>query len=279
MEYIGKTGEYFSLDTVNANNCHLLKEQKNETLLLLWFTEGENELIIDGKTYHFNANEIVCLTQFHQLNVHRINEVKLMRFNRPFFCIIDHDSEVGCKGVLYYGAAQLPILFPDEMELEILETAWKMSALEFEMKDDLQLEMLQMMLKRTLILCTRIYNKQGSNQDKTHPINPKQSDLLREFNYLVEVHFRSKHTVADYAELLFKSPKTLSNTFKKLGLKSPIQLIQERLLLEARRLLSYTENDISLISDELGFNDIQSFSRFFKNQESCSPTEYRLSKK
>ena len=202
-----------------------------------------------------------------------------MRFNRPFFCILDHDSEVGCKGVLYYGAARLPILFPDKMELEILETAWKMAALEFAMKDDLQLEMLQMMLKRTLILCTRIYNKQGNNQDKTHPINPKQSDLLREFNYLVEVHFRSKHTVADYAELLFKSPKTLSNTFKKLGLKSPIQLIQERLQLEARRLLSYTEKDISLISDELGFNDIQSFSRFFKNQEGCSPTEYRLSKK
>lgn len=279
MEFTGKTGEYFSLETVTAKNCHLLKEQKKETLLLLWFTSDCNELNIDGQTYHFNANEIVCLTQFHQLLVHRINELKLMRFNRPFFCILDHDSEVGCKGVLYYGAARLPILFPDQMELEILETAWKMAALEFAMKDDLQLEMLQMMLKRTLILCTRIYNKQGNNQDKTHPINPKQSDLLREFNYLVEVHFRSKHTVADYAELLFKSPKTLSNTFKKLGLKSPIQLIQERLQLEARRLLSYTEKDISLISDELGFNDIQSFSRFFKNQEGCSPTEYRLSKK
>ena len=73
MEFTGKTGEYFSLETITHNNCHLLKEQKNETLLLLWFTSNDNELVIDNTTYQFENNSLVCLTQFHNLNVYCLN--------------------------------------------------------------------------------------------------------------------------------------------------------------------------------------------------------------
>lgn len=274
MKYQGKTGEYFELQEIQSNNCSPLKEQLEDTLRLIWFTSDNNKIKIDGREFTFNKNDIVCLTQFHTLEYERVNTAKLLRFNRPFYCILDHDSEVGCKGILYYGAANIPVLSPNELELDILETAWKMAAHEFKMQDNLQLEMLQMMLKRILILSTRIYKRQiHSNQ-----LREKQHDLVRNFNYLVETHFREKHTVADYAELLYKSPKTISNVFKKIGEKSPLQFIQERILLEARRLLWYSDKDISQIAYEIGFNDIQSFSRFFKKKEGYSPSKYRASR-
>jgi AraC-like DNA-binding protein len=53
----------------------------------------------------------------------------------------------------------------------------------------------------------------------------KQLDIVREYN-LVESNFKTKHQVADYAEMLNKSPKTLSNLFKKYNEKSPLQVIQ-----------------------------------------------------
>lgn len=274
MNFKGETGEYFELISIDEKNCEVLKIQMNETLRFLWFTSDHNQVIIDGIKYNFKKNEVVFLTQFHELEVVNIDSVKLLRFNRPFYCILDHDSEVGCKGVLYYGAAQLPIVCLKNTELEIIETAWKMASLEFEMRDSLQLEMLQMMLKRILILCTRAYK----NQSTLDRIDTKQNDLVREFNYLVEKHFKEKHNVADYAELLFKSPKTISNLFKKLGEKSPLQFIQERLMLESRRLLWYTDKDVSEIAYEIGFNDIQTFSRFFKKKEGFSPTDYRQQK-
>ena len=271
MRYLGETGEFFELQRINSTNCTPLNEQLNDTLRLLWFTSDNNEVRIDGAPYIFNTNDIVCLTQFHSLKYEFVHTVNLLRFNRPFYCFLDHDSEVGCKGILYYGASNVPVIYPDSMEVEILETAWKMASLEFEMNDNLQLEMLQMMLKRILILCTRIYKK----QENLEQLTTSQNDLVRNFNYLVESHFRKKHAVADYADLLYKSPKTVSNVFKKLGEKSPLQFIQDRIVLEARRLLHYTDKDISEIAYEIGFSDVQSFSRFFKKKEGLSPTNFR----
>lgn len=271
MKFTGNQNEYFEIQEIDKTNCHLLEESKLDVLRLLWFTSDDNELLIDGEKLTFNTNEIITLTQFHQLKYHKINTVNLLRFNRQFYCVLDHDSEVGCKGILYYGAAKTPILKAEGMHLDVLETAWHMANLEFEMKDDLQQEMLQMMLKRILILCTRIYKLQNADQQ----LSNEQHNLVREYNFLVEKNFRTKHSVADYAEMLYKSPKTISNTFKKLGEKSPLQFIQERILLEARRMLFYTDKDVSEIGFELGFQDVQSFSRFFKKQEGKSPTDYR----
>ncbi|MFK7000164.1 helix-turn-helix domain-containing protein [Flavobacterium oreochromis] len=75
--------------------------------------------------------------------------------------------------------------------------------------------------------------------------------------------------------MLFKTPKTLSNLFKKHIDKTPLEIINNRRLLEAKRLLNYTHLPIQEIADELSFNDIQSFSNFFKKQTNLSPTEFR----
>ena len=127
------------------------------------------------------------------------------------------------------------------------------------------------MLKRFIILCTRIYkSKNNFLKLKTTDV-----DIVREFNFLVEQHFKTKHSVLDYADLLNKSPKTLSNIFAKLAGKSPLQIIHERKILEARRMLWYTDKTIKEISYELGFQDIQTFSRFFKKAENVSPSEFK----
>lgn len=271
MQYKGINQEYFEVETVNSNNCYVLKEVKKSELSLLWFDSDDNRIIIDSILYHFNQNDIIFLTEFHQVEIVKVHQVKLLKFNRPFYCVLDHDSEIGCKGVLYYGAANLPIARPNNEDLDILETVWKMLRIEMTSKDNLQLEMLQMMLKRILILCTRIYKKQLNY----HVLERGKTDIIREFNFLVEQYFRKKHRVGDYAKLLNKTPKSLSNLFKKVGTKTPLQFIQERIVLEARRLLKHSNKTVSDIGYELGFMDVQSFSRFFKNREDIYPTDFR----
>jgi len=91
----------------------------------------------------------------------------------------------------------------------------------------------------------------------------------------VEKHFREHHQVADYASLLYKSPKTLSNVFRKLGRKTPLQFIHERIVLEGRRLLLYTDKPIAEIADELGFLESGHFSRLFKRVTGDSPSALR----
>ena len=270
MKFIGSTNEYLHLTRVDQLNCQILKETIENGLSILWFEKENNHLFIDGKRYDFKKNQIVFLTEFHNIKIGKVKDVRLLRFNKPFYCVLNHDNEVGCKGILFFGASQLPfITIPDE-ELEKFENVWKMFAIEMESNDNLQIEMLQMILKRYLILCTRLFKSQ-----KLYDVKFYESDIVREFNYLVEQHFKTKHSVADYANLLHKSPKTLSNIFSKIGNKAPLKFIQERRMLEARRLLKYSDLQIQEIAFELGYEDVQAFSRFFKKQEGLSPSKFR----
>ncbi len=271
MKYSGQTGEFFELvDLSKANQKQIAESGPNE-LSFVWFQSGTHRLIIDHQEQVFQENDILFLTEFHQVEVEELGQAKLLRWNKPFYCILNHDSEVGCKGVLFYGASDLPIIHPEKEEKELFTAVWKMLEFEMRSQDSLQGEMLQMMLKRILILSTRMYKEQRQWNQVKEPA----SDLIRQYHFLVEKHFRCKHTVAEYAELLHKSPKTLSNLFKQLGSKSPLQYIKDRKLLEAKRLLAYTDKTASEIGYELGFADVQSFSRFFKKEEGQSPTVFQ----
>ncbi len=272
MKFTGNTNEFIELKQLAIPDCAIFNNPEASSLTVLWFLADGNELVIDGKNYVFNKNQIVFLTEFHKIKVIKKGEIKFLRFNRPFYCIIDHDDEVSCKGLLFFGASQVPVItIPDE-DVTHFELVWNMFMIEMKSEDNLQIAMLQMMLKRYLILCARLYKRQ-----EHFPKETKKTDIIREFNFLVESHFKTKHTVADYADMLNKSPKTISNTFSKIGSKTPLQYIQERKMLEARRLLHYTTMQIKEIAYAIGFEDIQSFSRFFKKQEGISPTEFKNS--
>ena len=133
--------------------------------------------------------------------------------------------------------------------------------------------MLQMLLKRLIIMCTRLAKEQLILKS----LDNDQIDIIRKFNVLVDTHFRTKRKVTDYADLLFKSPKTLSNLFAKYNQKSPQQIILERLVLEAKRLMQFTDKQNQEIAFELGFNDSAHFSSFFKKMTGVTPTVYRES--
>jgi AraC family transcriptional activator of pobA len=255
---------------MGVDDCNIFKDTIEGSLTVLWFQSDSNILVIDGEEYNFKKNEIVFLTEFHKVTVTKLDKIRFLKFNRSFYCVIDHDAEVGCKGILFFGASQLPIIQIPEKELEQFDILWKMFNIEMSSEDNLQIEMLQMMLKRYLILCTRLFKSQES-----YPNEKVELDLVREFNFLVEQHFKSKHTVSEYAELLNKSPKTLSNLFSKISSKTPLQYIQERKMLEAKRLLRHSKLQIQEIAYEIGYDDIQTFSRFFKKKAGVSPSEFK----
>ncbi|MEM9819537.1 MAG: helix-turn-helix domain-containing protein [Bacteroidota bacterium] len=271
MQFLGKADEYLLLQAITADNCHLLKAHIESSLSILWNQEAGTTLLVDGVSHTLAKNQLIFLTEFHQVKVLKVNTIRLIKFNKPFYCILDHDNEVSCKGLLFFGASRLPSIHLPKEEEEKFETLWNMFRLEMQSRDSLQIEMLQMMLKRLIILCTRI-SKEQNQQDG---LEVSSLDLIREFNFLVETHFKSKHTVAEYAALLNKSPKTLSNFFAKNHDKTPLQIIQERILMEARRQLAHTDEAVKIIAYEVGFDSIQSFSRFFKSKEGVSPNDFR----
>ena len=111
-------------------------------------------------------------------------------------------------------------------------------------------------------------------QSSYSKIYDEKMDVIRMFTYLVEWNFKKEHSVAFYASQLNKSPKTISNYF--LGFdKSPLQVIHDRITLEAKRLLRYTDLTAKEIAYEVGFNDASHLSRLFKKQTGESPTSFK----
>lgn len=195
----------------------------------------------------------------------------VIQFNREFYCVQDHDHEVSCNGMLFNGVLSTPMLLLDEAEQRSFGVLLEVIKEEFNQKDDVQVEMLKTVLKRFIIKCTRLAKLQFS--DKL--ISPQELDFVRLFSALVEKHFRTLHKVNDYADLMNKSSKTLSNVFNALSEKTPLQIIHERIILEAKKHLLYTDKSSKEIAFELGFSDPVQFSRLFKNETGMTPGNFK----
>lgn len=195
----------------------------------------------------------------------------VVQFNRQFYCVENHDQEVSCNGMLFNGVLAIPILRLDEREQQSFHILLQVIKEEFAHKDEAQMEMLKALLKRFIIKCTRLARAQFSN----HLISTQELDMVRLFSALVEKHFKSLHKVSDYANLMNKSAKTLANVFNALGEKTPLQIIHDRIVLEAKKLLLYTDHSVKEVAFSLGFTDPTQFSRLFKNITHTAPADFK----
>ena len=272
MEYKGKLNEYFHLDTIKSDDASWLRNYKGDCLRIFWNDAPNTILIIDGIEYPLLQNQILFLTDMHDIVISKMNEINLIRFNREFYSSEFFDKEIGCNGVLFFANAKIPIITLDETNLPKFKLLWSVFLSEFETRDNLQAQMLLMLLKRFLIIATRIYKVQNN----TIQLHVTKLDTIREFNLLVEMHYKTKHAVLEYADLMNKPAKSLTNLFALHSEKTPLKVIQDRIHIEAKRQLLFTQKIVKEIAFELGFEDIQSFSRFFKNKEGLSPKEFRV---
>ncbi|TLP79187.1 AraC family transcriptional regulator [Maribacter sp. ACAM166] len=234
-------------------------------------TDSQAKVVIDGIPYTITANSVIALTMVQFLQFLEGKDLIVYQFNREFYCIKDHDKEVSCAGLLFFGNAHIPLIYLQPQEQRKFDTLHEVFIDELETTDTIQAEMLRMLMARFIIMSTRLLKtKMGFYET---PNNTK-IDLLRNFNMLVETYYRNEHTVSFYADKLSKSPKTLSNTFAKLN-TSPLQIIHERITLEAKRLLTYSDKTVKEIAYEIGFDDASHLSRLFKKQTHLSPSKFK----
>nr|WP_299339347.1 helix-turn-helix domain-containing protein [Allomuricauda sp.] len=245
----------------------------SKTIKFLWNRNNEPaEILVDDMTVWLEPGQLMTITYLHQISFSKLNQpLAAILFNREFYCISDHDSEVSCNGILFFGTQDIPIItIPNEQQRKF-NLWYDVFVEEFSTPDNIQGDMLQMLLKRLIIMSTRL----AKDQHMVQSLNNEQIDIIRKFNFLVDLNYKTKRKVSDYAEMLFKSPKTLSNLFSIYNQKSPQQIILDRIALEAKRLVQFTDKQNQEIAYDLGFNDPTHFSRFFKKMTQMTPSEYR----
>jgi len=192
-------------------------------------------------------------------------------FTDDFFCITQDDKRFLRSITAYndlFGTAAIPLgkqyaafvsLF-DQIDFELHLPA-----------DQNQHRIIKNMLHNVLLLAERQKRSRGGKE------LPKGTDLeyTMLFKDLLDERFLTLKKVSEYSVLLHLSEKRLTHaTITMLG-TTPKQMIDERVLLESKRLLSHTSNSIKEISFSLGFDEPSNFIKYFRKHTQQTPVEFR----
>lgn len=269
QESIGSVFKLFVRQPDFGSATSTASEQKYYTFA--WNNGPAQKVMLDELKYEFPENSVLPVMMSQRFRFEKPHQVVALQFNREFYCIVNHDAEVGCVGFLFYGTSSTMFILPEAESLAELKMLLQNFEKEFEANEWNKDTMLRTLLVRLIIILTRQARKQYLNKH----LDEEKFGLLRHYNLLVEQHFRTEHRVQFYADKLFKSPKTISNIFSQNRDKTPQQIIHERIINEAKRLLYYSEKSMKEIAQHLGFDDPAHFSKFFKNQTGENPTKVK----
>jgi AraC-like DNA-binding protein len=116
--------------------------------------------------------------------------------------------------------------------------------------------------------------RQHSNNSPDH-VNTYAQERLEEFSTLLETHIANHKQVSQYANMLHLSPYQLNAITKETLGKTCSELINEHIILESKRYLLATSNQVNQIASHLGYEDVSYFIRFFKKHTGYSPEAFR----
>ena len=241
---------------------------------IAWNTGYKQKVFIDEVEYEFKENTVLPIMLNQSFRFEKPEDIIAWQFNREFYCILNHDAEVGCIGFIFFGPSPTMFVSLDEEHLDKMKKLLALFIEEYDSEEEIKGEMLRMLLVRLIIQTTRLAKKQYFKEKE---ISDNKFQLIRQFNVLVEINYKKERQVQFYAGQLNKSPKTVANIFSLYSKKTPLQIIQERIITEAKRLFYYTDKSVKEIANDLGFEDVAHFSKFFKNCTNQSPSEIKKS--
>ena len=137
-----------------------------------------------------------------------------------------------------------------------------------------RVELLQSLLLALLFECKQLYDLQEHSLQET--TSPQQALIFR-FQQFVNQHFLTRKKVSEYADLLGVTPDYLAQVAKHTTGRTPLVMIAERVMLEAKKLLRYTDLNISEIAAYMGYEEPTHFTRFFRKNAGMSPSSWRQS--
>jgi len=250
----------------------LLNGKKEMINTIVLNTGLAQQVTIDGITYNMPGKSVLPLVANQHFVFEKAEELIAWQFNRDFYCIMQHDAEVGCVGFLFYGIRHPFFISLTDEEVAAISLIQQLCLEDMIVHDTMQGEMLRTLLKRLIIRVTRIGKKQTVQHEK---FTEDKNDLIRNFNLLLECNYKTQHEVRYYAQVMNKSPKTLCNLFAICNYDPPSKCIQNRIVLEAKRYLNYTDKSAKEVADALGFVSTAHFSKFFKNNAGCNFSKFR----
>ncbi|WP_293304556.1 helix-turn-helix domain-containing protein [Pedobacter sp. UBA5917] len=271
QEVFSRAGEYLlRLKQINGDILNSPAQFAEYTILFI--AEGSGVYHADFGTFNYTAPVILFSTplQVIYLEQHQPAPITMLQFHGDFYCIEYHRAEVACNGLLFNNIYIQPCVTLAGNEVRVFRNLLNDINEEFKNNHPSEIVLrayLQLFLAKSSSIKIKLID---------HPNTPKEKDeQMERFRILLDQHFLTLHKPNDYADLLAMTPNNFSKRCSRYFKKSPSQLIQERLVLEAKKQLHLTRQSIKEIAYNLKFEDEYYFSRFFKKITKVSPQTFR----
>jgi AraC-like DNA-binding protein len=242
---------------------------------IIWFTKGHGKHFVDFNDFKVSANTIFFISknQIHHFDNNRKYEGVIIHFNETFLIDNENDIDIFLKHNIFNDFESEPFFKISNNNITNLGSLISQLQKEIGTPDNFaHKDYLKHLLKLFLISIQRLGKR---NNWKTLSVKNQSHVTFLKFRQLLETNFKRVHTVSEYANFLNISSKTLTNHTKEIAHKTPLEIINERITLEAKRLLAHSSLNINEIGFQLGYEDPSYFVKFFKKQTKRPPGDFR----
>jgi len=263
--------DFIMLDISNIDSQGIKGASRGRWNSFIFITGGSSVLQIDFDEFIALENRVFFIEKYKVWSWNKINNLNgiLIQFTDPFYNhIYTGNPKLKSDQTLISEVPPfIKIRKRDKTEwksiFEILFKEYISSKKNSKEVICLLLKILILMYRRSSLQDTRIFESRHKNQ------------LLNEFRKLVNNKFSSLRTAKDYAHELNITPNYLNALSQEFFLKTVSEIIRERVILEAKRLLMHSRLSISEIAYKLGFKDNSYFGRYFKKAVGMTPKSFR----
>ncbi len=261
----------FVIKTMDDTNipARMKAPHRNNGYKVALLVEGSISADIDFEKFTANAPAVLFSSPEQVIQVTGYSNHKMIHisFSKDYL-LNDTRSTLSCWECMF---GQIIIPVTEEKDFGELKVYIKLMQREFmELREQKDL-VIRNLLNAFLVTSARL----GTCETNLTNINVSQNKILQQFRMLVEEHFVIRTQVAEYADMIYITPGHLNDTIKTITGKTAKQVIDERIMTEAKRLLYWGEVSVKEIAAHLNFEDDAYFNRFFKKHTGRTPALFK----
>jgi AraC family transcriptional activator of pobA len=244
---------------------------KHDFFLVILFTQGKGKHEVDFETFKIEKGVLFVLKpgQMHYWELSDDVDGFVFFHSKEFF---DKGFiSLSIKDFHFYNSFQgTPYFKLNEKQLNKINFAMNELVVEYVKNDFFKWQKIHALILLVYIEISREKTPLGNIKNQTYLTK------LMQFEDLIEVNFKSEKFVKEYAFKLNITEKHLNRIVKSCIGKTSTQLISERIILEAKRMLIYSKLNVTQIGEELGYFDNSYFVRFFKKNVGITPFAFLI---
>lgn len=265
----------FQVEVFDTNR-HFAVEypHRHDFFEVLYLKRGSGVHVIDDNQYEVKPPCVFFMSpgQAHKLEFSQDIEGYIYIFTSDFYLINQTNQNRLLEFPFFFTIQQTnpPLKLEREEDTAFLEKLFLKAVTEVN-KAEYSEELLRSLLDLILVYAALLYKV-----DEQMQVKGKGHLLVKRFFQLVEENYQKNYSVREYASRLAITPNHLTQVVKQLTGKTSNEIIQQKQLLEIKRLLIHTNLGVSEIANQLNFVDQSYFTKFFKRMTGVTPLSFRV---